>query len=157
MSKTDTITNEQIKATSNPESTALIVQAYDLDASDEQIIARAGHRIRIELQIVRKTIRTLTDAGYQVAVQDGKTADKDLVWDGSERRAIGRVFSVDESHLLVRKHGGDQHTAWVFFVRGNDGHDTVSNYSTSLTPEMTQVEAYAVNLENTGGWTLITA
>ena len=113
---------------------------------DEAIIERADvsvrHRIRIELQIARKTIRTLKAAGFALIADNGEEESH-----GSERQLIDNLFACDEAHLLVR---GNGKSGWVFFVLGNDGYDVICDYTVNLEPWLSEVNDYADKLEDEG-------
>jgi hypothetical protein len=123
-------------------------QASD-ERGDEAIIAQCDvgvrHRRRIELQIVRKTIRTLKDAGFDLLADNGEDKTK---WNATERHLIDNLFACDEAHLYV--HRAEGKGSFVFFVMGNDGYDVVCDYGVSLEPQMALVNAYADSLEAEG-------
>jgi len=116
--------------------------------TDQDIIGAADvsvrHRVRIELQIARKTILTLREAGFDVLADNGE--DK-TGWNVTERELIGNLFACDEAHLITRKEGK---TSFVFFVLGNDGFDVINDYGVSLEPQLSIVNQYADRLEAEG-------
>lgn len=104
--------------------------------SDQQIIERhdpsVRARARIELRIVRTTIRALSKAGYESRVWDGEATTR-----GTERALIDAAFAVDDAYLIayrppVSEHLGWTRVGWVRFVFGNDGWDVICDYSSSL-------------------------
>lgn len=102
------------------------------------------HRRRIELQIARKTIRTLCEAGFELLADNGE--DK-TAWGASERELIDNLFACDEAHLITRN---DKGGSFVFFVMGNDGFDVISDYGMSIDAHMQIVSEYADRLESEG-------
>lgn len=100
------------------------------------------HRRRIEIQIVRKTIRELTKAGYMLTADNGEYETK-----GTERELMDNLFACDEAHLRTVKDGRGSS---VFFVMGNDGYDVINDYGMSLEPVMNIVDAYVDKLESEG-------
>lgn len=97
-------------------------------------------RARMEVAIIRSTIRALTAKGYTLQVDDG---DGDELCMGNERALIKSIMGVDEARLITNKDGKG---SFVFFVMGNDGHDVISDYGTSLETDLAEVNAYADRL-----------
>lgn len=108
-------------------------------------------RIEVEKKIVRKTIRLMKDAGWNV-VGHNATNDESFEACSGEKETIEAVFSVDEAKVYFKK--GDLRRQVVFFVMGNDGWDVVCDYTAPMegTPEhefvlvMDAVQEYANKL-----------
>lgn len=97
------------------------------------------HRRSLELQIARKTISALRDAGFELGCGEGEcnpTADTD-------DQLIEELFACDQGHMIARK--GDLR-GWVFFVFGNDGWDAINDYTVNLEPWISGVLEYADTL-----------
>lgn len=82
-----------------------------------------------------KVLSALANHGFRVTrVNDGGDEDVVIVPASAEQMvadATTAVFSVDCSHVYVRKDGHKEH--WIFFVLGNapDGSEVVSDYGYS--------------------------
>lgn len=131
------------------EQNAITDRIQEQFSGDEAIIQQCDvsvrHRRRIELQIVRKTIRTLKDAGFNLLADNGEDR---TAWGATERQLIDNLFACDEAHLYARRAEG--RGSFVFFVMGNDGYNVVYDYGVSLEPQMALVSAYADSLEEQG-------
>lgn len=107
--------------------------------------ATVKHRARMEVSIIRRTIRALTAAGYDLSVDDG--GEPDEIVRGDERALIEAVMSVEEARLYADR---EDEEGWVFFVMGNDGHDVIADYTVNLENELADVNAYADRLADGG-------
>jgi len=109
-----------------------------LQHHDEAVLKRA----HLELQIVRKTIRTLKAQGFNLAIDD---SDEEPTEVGNELAALKLIFDLDECYLIVSKAGVNR--GWVRFVRGNDGWDVICDYTVNLEAALREVNAFAEKLE----------
>lgn len=97
------------------------------------------HRCSLELQVARKTIATLREAGFDLMADNGE--DKPTA--GTDDHLIESLFACDQGHLLVN---GNGLSGWVFFVFGNDGWDAISDYTTNLEQWIAPVMEFAETL-----------
>lgn len=95
-------------------------------------------RHNVECRIVRRTVRDLIAAGYQLAVNDGgdELACKRT---GKSKALMAALINTDEDYLIVYRADassktGWSRTGWVRFVYGNDGWDVICDYTTNLDP-----------------------
>jgi hypothetical protein len=108
--------------------------------TDREILKKHDPSIRgrayIELQIVNKLIEAAKDARYTLKV-----------WDGYEEEGITNydvrtaIFDLDLARIEV--YDGDKYLGTIALVLGNDGHDIVSDYHTSLENFLVPVNALA--------------
>lgn len=109
--------------------------------SDAPHVAR---RIRTEGRICAHLVERLLAAGYRLSVDDG---EETTVVRSRDRGAILEgLFTTDSDRILVYTPGAARHAGWVSLVYGNDGHDVISDYTTSLTEELKATCAYAERL-----------
>lgn len=87
-------------------------------------------RQAIERKIVSQAIRDLTNAGYEVVVNDGEDDVTEPTMDYST--IFNAMFSTDMDYLKVYAPGIRICNGWVFFVYGNDGPDVINDYTTNL-------------------------
>jgi hypothetical protein len=97
------------------------------------------HRRSIELQIARKTISVLRDAGFELEADSGESEPVT----GTDDQLIEELFACDQGHLFAKK--GDI-GGWVFFVFGNDGWGSISDYTVILEPWIAPVMEFADTL-----------
>lgn len=136
--------------TTNPNAASATQDAMtDAQHTEELIKNRAATvkpRARMEVSIIRRTIRALAAAGYALTVDDGGEEDEQIRSD-DERKLLAAVMSVDTATLLAAtKTKG----TFVSFVMGNDGYDVIADYSTSLESVIADVLAYAERLADGG-------
>jgi hypothetical protein len=98
-------------------------------------------RIALEKKIVRKTVRELLAAGYEIAVDNG---EEQLPYTTHYSSITSALFSTDEVLLIARK--GDQ-TSFVYLVYGNDGYDVINDYGMTLAPIMSVISRYVDKLD----------
>lgn len=97
------------------------------------------------MKIAHKAIQELHAAGYRMRVDDG--GDELCPQRATEQEIINDLFAVDSANLIVY---GDASERFVSFVFGNDGYDALSDYTASLEPVISKVNAYADELEEKG-------
>jgi hypothetical protein len=114
---------------------------------DSAIYARCAPSVRMrradELSLVRRVIRALRKAGYEVSV-DTRGEDINDVIQGNERALIDAVFSVDESYIIAHKDSGP--CRWVRIALGN-GLECIVDYTEGLTPIMEPIEEHVNRIE----------
>lgn len=85
-------------------------------------------RIMVEARIVRKTVRALLKAGFQLNVDNGGDCEE-LAHATDDRHALLAVLmDTDDEYLTVYRPGRDTRVGWVRFVYGNGGWDVISDY-----------------------------
>jgi hypothetical protein len=97
----------------------------------------------IEARIMRKVIEDALAAGYALGVHDGES--KTVANSRDPEAIFAALRTTDEDFLMFTL--GDKPVGWVFFVYGNDGHDVINDYTTSLEPVMVEAERLADELE----------
>lgn len=111
---------------------------------------RTCNRIRVEADIVTRTVDALLAAGYALNVENGGEG-RELVRYTTERATVLRVLmDTDEDFLLAVPAGetpkGWGGTAYVQFVYGNEGWEVICDYTTSLESALAPVLAYTEQL-----------
>ncbi len=96
-------------------------------------------RMTVEYKIVMMTAKSLLANGYAIAVNDGDEIVLDYTADLPAIEAA--LFTTDEDYFFSRKQG--EPDGWIRFIYGNDGPDVINDYTLSLEPIMTKVDAYA--------------
>lgn len=105
-------------------------------------------RIGIERKIVKLTVKTLLESGFELAVHDGeewhnRTTDAKKLHDA--------LMETDEDRLFVYRPDGPKGSrdwfGWVFFVYGNDGPDVINDYTVNLEDVLAPVNKYAERFE----------
>lgn len=110
-------------------------------------------RQELERRIARIVIEDLLAAGFAVSVsiEDmNSTMPRDHeIWQSTDAEAILKaMFAADEDWVKVYRaplnpKGGVLPDGWVRFVYGNSGYDVVSDYTTSLEPQLQRANAAA--------------
>lgn len=99
-----------------------------LTIQDQVIIKKHDPAVRgrafIELQVVNAILDTAKENGYTVKVQEYED-DGETNYDVKDA-----ILNLDEANLIITRSGSPD--SWIFLVMGNDGYDTVSDYSTNL-------------------------
>jgi len=101
----------------------------------------------IERRVVRRIVRALLAAGYEVSVNNG--GDYNEIPYTKDFELINKtLFATDEEHILCRlvKNAEIIKTSFVFLVYGNSGWDVVNDYGTSLEPVMEPINRWADEL-----------
>lgn len=108
----------------------------------EEIVSRCDasvrRRRRTEIRIVRRVVRDLLKAGYQLFVVDNDWAGEEANTSiNNSAESLERLFDVDDEYLYVAPKGFKQIAGrgtgtWVRFVFGNDGWDVICDYTTNL-------------------------
>ena len=102
-------------------------------------------RHNIEKRIVKRTVRDLIKAGYELNVDDGDGKVLNIPTT-DETALLDALMNTDEDYLLVYKPGEPKHFSYVFFVYGNDGYDVISDYGVSLEEDLRGVNEFADSL-----------
>lgn len=100
-------------------------------------------RIRLEANIVKRTVRTLLANGYTLRVNDGESLRPNEPTE-SVTDILSELMEVDIEHLEAHKDG---RISWVLFVYGNDGYDVISDYTVNLETVLQVVNDYARRME----------
>lgn len=91
-------------------------------------------RIGVERAIVRRVVRDLLDAGFELGTDAEGEDEKPRTT--KQAQILPRLMQVDDEHLLIFKPGRTDNDprpdSWVRFVYGNDGYDVISDYTTDL-------------------------
>ena len=105
-------------------------------------------RIEIEADIVTRTVDALLAAGYALQVDDGGRPEERRPAEPTTDRAVilAELMETDEDYLLAVTPGLAVPRGWVRFVYGNDGHDVICDYSTSLEDVLKPINEYADSL-----------
>lgn len=98
-------------------------------------------RIEIENDIVTRTVDALLKAGYALQIHEDESRPARPTRDRAE--ILAELQETDDD-LLVAELGGRQ--PWVRFVYGNDGHDVICDYATSLEDVLAPINTYAESL-----------
>jgi hypothetical protein len=102
-------------------------------------------RINVERRIVRRVVRALLAADYEITVDNGDD-DYEIPWSRDFKVVNAALFATDEEHLLVRKTvGADLKNSFVFLVYGNDGWDVICDYGLSLDPIIEPIQDWIDN------------
>ena len=102
-------------------------------------------RIKVEQDIVTRTVHALLTAGYQLNVNNGGDDDELPHYTDKAEAVLAVLMDTDDEYLLARKpFSGD--TKWVRFVYGNDGWDVINDYLTSLESVIGPICDYASEL-----------
>jgi len=113
------------------------------DASTKSLIKR----IEMEGKVARKTVDALLDAGFTIGVNDGE--ETVLKHSTSVNAIMGALFSTDSDYVIAYNATTQKRVGAVHLVYGNEGHDLISDYSTSLEAALKTAEAYADALAET--------
>jgi hypothetical protein len=100
------------------------------------------NRIKMEQRIVKLTVKTLINAGYELSVFDG---EEQSAWTGTDVKMLhDALMNTDEDYLYTRKDGKK---SFVQFVYGNDGWDVICDHGVSLTAVLAPVTALTDKLQ----------
>lgn len=106
------------------------------------------NRIAVERRIAKRTVDVLLDAGFLLNVNNG--GNKDELPTPSNKRAavLNTMFATDDEYLTVYKADSPSvRSGWVRFVYGNDGWDSMSDYTVNLEDTLKPVNVYIDTLE----------
>lgn len=113
-------------------------------------------RIKVEQMVVAQAVRSLIEAGYKLVVDDSGAAVESgfrpSVPTDNVAEILAELMQTDDDYLLTFRVEGDgvKYTGrWVHFVYGNDGYDVISDYTTSMEPELVEANNLA---ETLGGY-----
>jgi hypothetical protein len=101
------------------------------------------NRIALEKRIVRRLVRDLVAAGYEITVDNGGD-EYEIPFSRSTTQITAALFATDDENLIVRKDGK---TRFVHLVYGNDGYDVIADYNVSLEPVMEPIQQWIDQLE----------
>lgn len=100
---------------------------------------------QVERRIMKRCVKELLAAGYQLSVFDGEEI---TVRRSTDRKAIlAAMRTTDDDYLYVYQ-GADKKIGWVRFVYGNDGPDVICDYTTNLEAALKPVNDYATTFED---------
>ena len=124
------------------------------DRAVRPLACRTCSRIHIERAVVVRVVDALLACGYALATDEGEhrfygetnpSTDRDVV--------LASLMQTDDEHLGVFEAKEATGTArvckpfgWVRFVYGNDGYDTISDYTTNLDAALEAVNAWTDTL-----------
>jgi len=97
-------------------------------------------RLKTEARVIRRYLKTLVDAGYELQVDDG--GDNAIPWTRNAGVALDDVTAVDMALVYVRKAEGER-TSFLQFVRGNAPGEVLCDYGMSLEEAIAEPNAYA--------------
>lgn len=113
-------------------------------------------RRKVEMDILERTVDALLAAGYRLGVSLERGFDHDagmLLGSRDRAKIIEEAFAGDDCHIFAQPADGplvedDQVVSdgWVYLVYGNDGWDTISDYTTNLEGALGPVLAYSESL-----------
>ena len=113
-------------------------------------------RRRVEKDILTRTVDALLAAGYRIGVSLERGYDHDngmLLGSRDRDKIIEEAFAGDDCHIFAQPAEGplvEDHRAvsdgWVYLVYGNDGYDTISDYTVNLEDVLKPVNEYANSL-----------
>ena len=117
---------------------SIVTTAYPVDPS-------VTRRQKIERAIVSRAVTALLSAGYWLAVCQG---DEDELPATRDKRAIMKLLGeCDEDRIIVYSPRAVPPIGWLYLVYGNDNGETViTDYTTSLDPQLAPVSEYAETL-----------
>lgn len=126
----------------------------------EELVSRCDtsvkHRRRIEIRIVRRTIRDLLKAGYKLhAVENDWPGEESNIEIDNGVPALDYLFNLDDEHVFASLPGDEIRPgvgagAWVRFVFGNDGYDVISDYTMGLEHVLAPINEWTNKLEEEG-------
>lgn len=96
-------------------------------------------RMKIERKIVLMCAKSLIQAGYNIAVNDGE--ETTLLSTNNIKAIEEALFTTYEDYFLTSKQGFRD--SFVRFIYGNDGPDVINDYGTSLEHIMSKVNDFA--------------
>ena len=104
-------------------------------------------RQRIEKEIVRQVVESLTAAGFKLNIDvDGDYTL--LIPTNDVEKLVGAMFQTDEERLYVFREGQKNPFGWVFFVYGNDGWDVIADFTVNVEDYLTDAMTMADNFQN---------
>lgn len=110
---------------------------------------------KVEREILERTVDALLAAGYRIGVSLERGYDVDDMLLGSRDRdaIIEEAWAGDDCHIFAQpaegptvEDGSVVSEGWVYLVYGNDGWDTMSDYTTNLEDVLKPVNDYADSL-----------
>lgn len=121
--------------------------AHGLPKSDAEILKwhddAVMRRALMELRIVRRVVRDLKAAGYDLFLD---VADNEPPMEiNTKTEKIAELFQLDDAVVFVHK--GQRSAGWVRFVFGNDGYDVVCDYTTNLEEDLKGASELADKIE----------
>lgn len=137
MAELDARKNEQRDrriAAGMPKSDAEILKWHD-----DGVLRRA----RMELRIVRRVVRDLKAAGYDLFLD--LEDDEPAFEVNTKTDKIAMIFQLDDARVFVHK--GQTSAGWVRFVFGNDGYDVLCDYTTNLEEDLKGANTLAEGIE----------
>lgn len=96
-------------------------------------------RCEMEEQIALLVVIMMLNAGYTVLVDNGGDEDEhEKIVVASD--TVGKFRLTDSDRLIAVGANGDK-VGWVQLVYGNEGYDTMADYTTNLEPLLVAVHA----------------
>lgn len=115
-------------------------------------------RRKLEMDILERTVDLLLGAGYRLGVSLERGFDHDdgmLLGSRDRAKIIEEAFAGDECHIFAQPADGplvEDHQVvsdgWVYLVYGNDGWDTISDFTTNLEEVLAPVLDYSESLSS---------
>jgi hypothetical protein len=101
------------------------------------------NRLKLEMQVIRKTVKVLLDAGFALTVYNG---EEETVVESTKLTEIASALrTTDEDWLYTHKDGKK---SFVRFVYGNDPWEVINDYGMSLDEVLKPVMEYAEKMED---------
>jgi hypothetical protein len=109
--------------------------------------AGVAGRVAIELLVVRRVVRDLLAAGYQLSVAYDTEGAPEIPYTKDAAAVVKALFACDDEWLLIQRDGDTDSKPlhWVRFVYGNDGWDVAADWS--------HEKALAPVMDPIGKWT----
>jgi hypothetical protein len=101
----------------------------------------------MEYMIVRRALRDLTKAGYEMYAVENDWPGEELTRNiRDDKESLLYLFNLDQEYVFVRKDGRD--AGWVFFVFGEDGWDVICDYTVNLEDALAVTNGLSERLSN---------
>jgi hypothetical protein len=101
------------------------------------------NRLKLEMQILRKTVKVLLEAGFSLTVFDG---EEDTVKQSTSfKEIVAALRTTDEDWLYTYRNG--QKTSFIYLVYGNDPWEVICDYGVSLDDILKPVFEYGEKIE----------
>lgn len=115
-----------------------------LDCSKSAIWQRHcdKNRFRLEWEIVEIAITDLLAAGCRLYYDHDQEQEEETEITACTMAVMEELFACDEETIYVFLPRMNARR-WVKFIYGNDGWDVISDYSSSLEPELKRAMEYA--------------
>jgi hypothetical protein len=97
-------------------------------------------RTNLERQIAEKVVRAILDAGMAVSLDNGGD-EYEVENSNSMSQICAELCATDEEHIVAIKDG--KRFGSVYMVYGNDGYDSICDYSLNLETILAPVQAWA--------------